>query len=309
MALLKRKYSPGCFLTLSVLSVLSVLTTILTLAGCSTARKSPIGFPGGPLLPSVYIAQKEPAITKSFSFSRFDQQSDIAIALAAGKLDAGFVDPATVKYLKEKNLLDGLSVLGKVEFTYGATAVLSDKYGGDFDSSIKGLRVAIDSPDCVLGQSFLAESERRGIDPKAYKIEYIPFSDMVTALEADKVDIIVARPAYAAIASGLGHRVIYRNYDVPADSCCPATLNQLALILLVRTSATETVAPLVRALLNEEETKARKDLRKAVHDETGIAPEVLEQFPLAVFSGADDKLLHLIQKQITEEENESNEKN
>jgi len=86
-------------------------------------------------------------------------------------------------------------------------------------------------------------------------------------------------------------------------------LNQLALILLVRTSATETVAPLVRALLNEEETKARKDLRKAVHDETGIAPEVLEQFPLAVFSGADDKLLHLIQKQITEEENESNEKN
>jgi len=291
------------------LSALLVLSTIATFTGCPSVRKSPIGFPGGPLLPSLYVAQKESSVIKSFSFSQFDQQSDIAIALAAGKLDAGFVDPATIKYLKEKNLLDGLTILGKVEFTYGATAVLSKKFSGDFDSSVQGLRVAIDSPDCVLGQSFLAESERRGIDTKAYTIEYIPFSDMVTALEADKVDIIVARPSYAAIATGLGHRVIYRNYDVPADSCCPATLNQLALILLVRTSAVDTVAPLVKALLNDEESTTRKDLRNAVHDETGIALDVLEQFPLAVFSGADDKLLHLIQKQITEEENEANEKN
>jgi len=291
----------------NALLIALALSATATLGGCRTGGESPIAIPGGPLLPSLYAARKDQSVAREFSFPQFDKDSDIALALAAGKVDAGFVDPATVKYLAEKGLLDGLSVLGKVEFTYGATAVLGRTLKGDFDAAVRGLRVAIDSPDCVLGRAFLDESAARGIDPASYAIAYIPFNEMVAALEADQVDIIVTRPSYAAIATGLGHRVIYRNYDVPADSCCPATLNQLALILLARKSAKETVAPLVAALLVAEDTTNRKDLRKAVSDETGIPTATLEQFPLAVFSQSDDALLSLILMHATDEENESHE--
>ena len=105
----------------------------------------------------------------------------------------------------------------------------------------------------------------------------------------------------AAIAEGLGHRAIYKNYEVVAgDAYCPVTLDQLALVLLAHKKSHIRVQNFVRLLLKVEDSTTRADLRKTIATVTHIPEETLDKFPLAAFSGADQQLFHLIRNAALE---------
>ena len=275
---------------------------ILFLISCTHATRVKIGHSGGPLLPALYSAYDTKEWKTEFESVKFETSSDIGYALLSGKLDAGFVDPATLLFMQKQPQFNDLEVVGKISFQYGSTAVVSKKLDSHFDKSLEGKRFAVNSENCVLFDAFKKDALNRGIDTSTFKVTVMPFHTMVAALDAGIVDVIISRPAYAAVAAGLGHRAIYKNYDVVAgDTCCPITLDQLALVLLANKASHVKVESLVKLLLKTEDSTTRADLRKSITTVTHIPDETLDKFPLAAFSEADQRLFHLIRNAGLEE--------
>lgn len=281
---------------------------LILLTGCQKDNKVKVGHTGGPLLPTLYSAYNTKEWKNGFESLKFGSSGDVGYALLSGEIDAGFVDPATVVYLQKNPGFQNLEAVGKVSFQYGSTVVVSKKLNSHFDKTLEGKRFAVNSENCVLYQTFKRDAESRGIDSSKFKTVITPFHMMVAALESDRVDVIVSRPAYAAVAAGLGHRAIYKNYDVVAgDSCCPVTLEQLALVLLANKKSHDKVQNLVKLLLKTEDSVSRDNLRKSITDTTNIPEETLSKFPLAQFLEADQKLLHIIKNASLEEDEDKSE--
>jgi hypothetical protein len=72
-----------------------------------------------------------------------------------------------------------------------------------------------------------------------------------------------------------GHSILYQNWEVkPGDECCPAIIDQAALVLLARRDRLEAVKPFVEALATVEEKLSPDELRRAVADKTVIPFEI-----------------------------------
>jgi hypothetical protein len=144
-----------------------------------------------------------------------------------------------------------------------------------------------------LLEEFGKDARRLGADISGVKFEYVPFEAMLPALEAKKVDAAIIKGSYAVVALQEGHAILYQNWEVePGDECCPAVIDQAALVLLARRDKLEAVKPFVQALVSAQELPPDR-LRRAVADNTVIPFEILEGQPAPEFSPADDELVEI----------------
>ena len=262
---------------------------VLASAACGeNEARVKIGHGGGYLSAALYAAQDGFAA----DVQEFRSSSDIAYSLLAGVLDAGFVEADKLAALAALDGFDKLAVAGKVTYPYGATFILRKGLNLRLQE-LGGITVAASAPGCVLVEEFAEDAARFNADISEVKFEYIPFEAMIPALEAGAVDAAVIKGSYSVIALQKEHSILYQNWEVePGDECCPAVIDQAALILLARRNKLNAVGPFVEAL--ESTRKLSPDrLRRAVADNTVIPFETLQGQPVPEFSRADDELVKI----------------
>jgi ABC-type nitrate/sulfonate/bicarbonate transport system substrate-binding protein len=264
----------------------------LILASCGTNDPQDntlkIGHGGGYLSAAVYAAKEGLAL----DIQQFRSTSDIAYALFSGALDTGFVEAEKLAGLTALEGFNRLAVVGKVTYPYGATLVL--RKGLDLRlPELTGLTVAASAPKCVLLGEFAKDARRLGADISGIKYEYMPFDAMLPAMEAGEADAIIIKGSYSVVALQGGHSILYQNWDVePGDECCPAVIDQAALVLLARRDKLEEVKPFIDALLSAQKLPPDQ-LRRAVADNTVIPFNILKGQPVPEFSVADDELVKI----------------
>jgi len=260
---------------------------ILAAAACGENNgRIKIGHGGGYLSAALYAAGGDFAADVQV----FRSSSDIAYALLSGRLDAGFVEAEKLAAFAALDGFDGLTVVGKVTYPYGATLVL--RKGLDLRlHDLGGITLAASAPCCFLVEEFGEDAERLDADISGLKYEYIPFDAMIPALEAGAVDAALIKGSYSVAALEKGHSILYQNWDMePGDDCCPAIIDQAALVFLARRNKLNAVNPFAEALVSAQKLSPDR-LRRAVADNTVIPYEILKGQPVPEFSRADDGLV------------------
>jgi len=256
-----------------------------------------VGHGGGYLSASLYAAQKE--LGKQIDIRQFNSLSDVAYSLLLGALDAGFVGVDKLAAFAELEGFEQLTVVGKVTYPYGATLVLRKGLNLRLQE-LNGLTVAVSSPHCVLLEEFIKDATRLKANVSNIKYEYMPFDAMVPALTAKTVDAAIIRGTYAVIALQEGHSILYQNWEMkPGDECCPAIVEQAALVLLARRDKLDAVKPLIDALLASQKLSPDQ-LRTSVAENTVIPFKVLQGQPVPEFSVANDELVEIFVKAAKE---------
>ncbi len=268
-----------------------LLTTLLALSGCQNrtplqgtapqAKLPRVGFNPNPLLGPLYAAQ---AKDKAWALTKFGTGGDIGYALISGDVDAGFVETEKALQLIKAPGGEKLKVAGAIQFPYGATLVVRKDLKVHL-SDLTGKRIAALEADCILNHQFNKDAKRHGLDYKTLKFSYMPFADMLPALEAKAVDAALVKGAQAVLAELQGHKVIYQNWDIKAgaDDCCPPSIAQTEYFLLVREEAVERVKPLITALVISSDLPPTQ-LRQAISAQLGYPAVALEPYPTATFA-------------------------
>ena len=283
---------------------LLLLATVLSisplLAACKERTLVPqlkqprVGYNPNPLLGPLYAAG---AKDKAWELTKFGTGGDIGYSLISGDVDAGFVE--TEKALKLIKAPGGekLKVVGAIQFPYGATLVVRKDLKVRL-SDLAGKRIAALEADCILNHQFNKDAKRHGLDPKSLKFSYMPFADMLPALEAKAIDGALVKGAHAVMAELQGHKIIYQNWDIKAgaDDCCPPAIAQTEYFLLVREQSAERVKPLIRALVAASDLPP-SEIRKAVSKQLGYPQAALEQYPTSSFSVVSEDQRKLLGEQ------------
>jgi len=268
-------------------ALLLLLSPVLITCGKKEHRALKIGHSGGYLSAALYAAQDS---LVNVDIQHFNSTSDIAYALLSGTLDAGFVETEKLTAFAELDGFDRLTVVGKVTYPYGATLILRKGLNVRLQE-LGGLTIAASAPNCVLLDTFSRDAKRLGADVSDVKYKYMVFHAMLPALESGDVDAAIIKGTYAVAALQAGHSILYQNWDVqPGDECCPAILDQAALVLLVRRDKLEAVKPFVNALVFAQRSSPDQ-LRQSVAQHSVIPFEMLRGQPVPEFSTADDELL------------------
>jgi len=267
-----------------------LLLTVLTACGArGTQNKLKVGYGGGYLSAALYAAQEN---FDGADIQRFNSLSDAGYSLLSGALDVGFVDADKLAALAELDGFERLTVVGKVTYPYGATLVLRKGLNIRLNE-LGGLTIAASAPNCILLDEFIADAQRLGADISGIKYKYIAFDAMIPALEAGAVDAAIIKGSYAVVALQEGHSILYQNWDmVPGDECCPAVIDQAALVLLAQRDKLDAVQPFIDALLSAQELSP-DELRRAVANNTVIPFEILQGQPVPEFSLAGDELVEI----------------
>ena len=271
-----------------------LLTAILLLAGCRSeptpavfSQPLSIGHPGSPLLAPLYAAQARRAPEAGWELAAFGSGGDIGYALLAGEISAGFVETNKALQLLKIPGGDKLLIAGAINFPYVATLVLRNDLKLRL-SELTGRNVAALEPDCAINHQFQHDAKRHGLDPSTLQFSYMPYAEMLPALEAKKVDAILVKGAYGVLAELTGHKILYQNWEVAAgDDCCPATLAQTEFLLVARASELDRLTPVIKTLTAADALPA-KELRAAVGSRLGYPPAALERFPVASFALIDE---------------------
>jgi ABC-type nitrate/sulfonate/bicarbonate transport system substrate-binding protein len=251
-----------------------------------------VGYSKNPLLGPLYAAQEQAAANKPapWQLKHFGSGGDIGYSLISGEIDAGFIE--TEKALKLIKAPGGekLKVAGAVEFPYGATLVVRKDLKLRL-SELGGKHLAALEADCIINHQFNKDAKRHGLDPKSLKYSYMPFAEMLPALEAKAIDGALVKGAYGVLAELAGHKILYQNWEIKAgsDDCCPPSIAQTELFLVVREQAAEKVKPLITALVAANSLPAA-DIRKAVSKNLGYPTAALEQYPVSTFTIVSDEL-------------------
>jgi len=254
----------------------------------NTQNKLRIGHSGGYLSAALYAAQD--GLSTSADIQQFHSTSDIAYALILDRLDAGFVEAEKLDAFAELDGFDQLAIVGKVTYPYGATLVLRKGLNVRLQE-LDGLTVAVSAPECALLDKFTEDAKRLGANISNVKYEYMVFHAMLPALESGAVDAAIIKGSYSVAALQAGHSILYQNWEVePGDECCPAILNQAALVLIARRDKLNAVKQLVDALVFAQKSSPDQ-LRHAVAEHTVVPFETLRGQPVPEFSPADDELL------------------
>ncbi len=282
-----------------------LLLTFLLIAGCqdrAPSQQSPapkvsvprIGYNPNPLLGPLYAAQSN---GRSWELTKFGTGGDVGYSLISGDIDAGFVE--TEKALKLIKAPGGekLKVAGAIQFPYGATLVVRKDLKVRL-SDLTGKKIAALEADCILNHQFNTDARRHGLDSKTLKFSYMPFADMLPALEAKVIDGALVKGAHAVLAELQGHKIIYQNWDIKAgaDDCCPPSIAQTEYFLLVREQSVEKVKPLITALVKASELPPTQ-LRQAISSQLGYPVAALEQYPTASFAIVSPEQIKLLGEQ------------
>jgi ABC-type nitrate/sulfonate/bicarbonate transport system substrate-binding protein len=272
--------------TAAVFAPIFAIFLILTACG-KRDNALKVGHSGGNLFAALYVAQD--SLEAQADIHKFNSSSDIAYSLLSGTLDVGFVEADKLAFLANLPGFDKLTVVGKVTYPYGATLIL--RKGLDVRlQELDGLTIAVSAPKCVLLDEFKNDAQRFGADISNVKFEYMPFNTMLPALAAG-TDAAIIKGTYAVSALHEGHTILYQNWEVePGDECCPAIIDQAALVLLARRDKLDAAQAFAAKLLKAQEFSP-DELRRAVANHTAIPFEVLQGQPVPEFSLADDKLL------------------
>jgi ABC-type nitrate/sulfonate/bicarbonate transport system substrate-binding protein len=253
-----------------------------------------IGYNPNPLLGTLYAAQLK---EKSWELTKFGSGGDIGYSMISGEIDAGFVE--TEKALKLLKAPGGekLKVAGAIQFPYGATLVVRKDLKMRL-SDLTGKKIAALEADCILNHQFNKDAKRHDLDPKSLKFSYMPFADMLPALEAKAIDGALVKGAHAVLAELQGHKIIYQNWDVKAgaDDCCPPSIAQTEYFLLVREQSVDKLRPLVQALVTASELPPTQ-LRQAISSQLGYPVAALEQYPTASFAVVSPEQIKLLGEQ------------
>jgi ABC-type nitrate/sulfonate/bicarbonate transport system substrate-binding protein len=284
-----------------ILILVTILSLGLFLAGCQERSPSQdsfhqvklprVGYSPNPLLGTLYAAQ---AHEKSWELTRFATSGDIGYSLIAGEIDAGFVE--TEKALKLIKAPGGekLKVAGAIQFPYGATLVVRKDLKVRL-SDMAGKKIAALEADCILNHQFSKDASRHGLDPKSLHFTYMPFADMLPALEARTIDGALVKGAQAVLAELQGHKIIYQNWDIKAgaDDCCPPSIAQTEYFLMIREQSADRIKPLIAALTAASDLPPSQ-LRQAISAQLGYPQAALEQYPAASFSVVSEEQRKLL---------------
>jgi ABC-type nitrate/sulfonate/bicarbonate transport system substrate-binding protein len=278
-----------------------LLTTVLIATGCQDrapsqgtapqAKKPRVGYNPNPLLGPLYTAQ---AKDKAWELIKFGTGGDIGYALISGDVDAGFVETEKALQLIKAPGGEKLKIAGAIQFPYGATLVIRKDLKVRLDD-LAGKRIAALEADCILNHQFNKDAKRHGLDPKTLKFSYMPFADMLPALESKSIDGALVKGAHAVLAELQGHKIIYQNWDIKAgaDDCCPPSIAQTEYFLLVREEAVERVKPLITALVTASDLPPTQ-LRQAIGTQLGYPAAALEQYPTATFAVVSPEQVKLL---------------
>lgn len=250
-----------------------------------------VGISPNPLLGPLYAAQGKDT---AWSTQRFNTGGDIGYALLAGEIDAGFVETHKALKLLKAPGGENLKIAGSIQFPYGATVVVRNGLKLRLPE-LAGLRLAALDEHCAVKEQFERDAAKNGLDPKKLRYRYMPFSDMLPALEAKSIDAIVIKGAYAVLAERAGHTILYQKWDMAADGddCCPPAIAQTEYFLVVRGQSAEKVKPLLAVL------KATADLppsaiRAATTRQLAYPADALEQYPTPAFALLNDEQVKLL---------------
>ncbi len=266
-----------------------LLLLLLVLITCEKKKRNAlrVGHSGGYLSAALYAAQDS---LVNVDIQHFNSTSDIAYTLLLGALDAGFVEAEKLAAFAELDGFDQLTVVGKVTYPYGATLILRKGLNVRLQE-LGGLTIAVSEPTCVLLDTFSSDAKRLGADISNVKYKYMVFHAMLPALESGDVDAAIIKGTYAVAALQAGHSILYQNWEVqPGDECCPAILDQAALVLLSRREKLEAVKPFINALVFAQKSPPDQ-LRQSVAEHSVIPFEMLRGQPVPEFSLESDKLL------------------
>jgi hypothetical protein len=238
-------------------------------------------------LAPLYAAHVRRNRSTAWELSGFGSGGDVGYALLAGEVAAGFVETEKALKLLQAPGGDQLQIAGAIRFPYGATLVLRKDLKLRL-SELTGRHLAALEPDCAINHQFQQDASRHGLDPRTLRYSYMPFAQMLPALEAKAVDGVVVKGAYGVLAEQAGHKILYQNWKVAAsDDCCPAILAQTEFFLVVRQQALDRLTPVIKELSAADDLPA-SDLRAAVSNRLGYPATALERFPVASFVLLDD---------------------
>lgn len=284
-----------------ILIMLTFLYVSLLLTGCKDcctskdavpkAKQPRIGYSPNPLLAPLYAAQSK---EKAWELTRFATSGDIGYSLISGEIDAGFVETEKALQLIKAPGGEKLKVAGAIQFPYGATLVVRKDLKVRL-SDLTGRKIAALEADCILNHQFNKDATRHGLDTKSLKYNYMPFADMLPALEAKAIDGALVKGAHAVLAELQGHKIIYQNWDIKAgaDDCCPPSIAQTEYFLLLREQSVERVKPLIKALTVASELPPSQ-LRQAITAQLGYPAAALEQYPTASFAVVSPEQIKLL---------------
>ena len=278
-----------------------LLATLFVVLGCQDRTSSQgvapqaklprVGYNPNPLLGPLYAAQ---AKEKAWELTKFGTGGDTGYALISGDVAAGFVETEKALQLIKAPGGEKLKIAGAIQFPYGATLVVRKDLKVRL-SDLAGKKIAALEADCILNHQFNKDAKRHGLDTKALKFSYMPFADMLPALESKAIDGALVKGAHAVLAELQGHKVIYQNWDIKAgaDDCCPPSVAQTEYFLLVREQAVERVKPLISALVAASELPPT-EIRKAISSQLGYPQSALEQYPTASFAVVSQDQIKLL---------------
>lgn len=282
------------FLAMIFLAGCSERETSATKVSGSSAVKTKslrIGYSASPLLGPLYATG---STGRQWERVRFGSGGDIGYSLIAGEISAGFVETEKALQLLKAPGGEKLKVAGAIQFPYGATLVVRKDLKLRL-SDLAGRHLAALEPDCIINHQFTKDAKRHGLDPKKIRYSYMPFEQMLPALESKAIDGALVKGAYAVLAELQGHKVIYQNWDIKAgaDECCPPSIAQTEYLLVVRESESDALKPLVKALVAASDLPPA-DIREAVGKQLGYPKEALEQFPTATFAAVSEEQRKLL---------------
>jgi len=280
----------------------SAFIVFLTACGGTAPNTIVVGHTGSPLLAVLYASELESVQDgKKVELRKFNSSADIAYALLTKKIDAGFLKPSTLYRITEAAGYTELDIVGSISFPYGASLVTQKKLDLRLQD-LNGRTIALSSPLCDLYLQFKEDASRLGVDISGMKPVYLPFEEMIPALEAGKIDTALFKGSYAVVAEHLGHPVLYQNWDMVAgDECCPPIIAQLEFILMAHQNSQEKNQALHERLISAGKNEA-PFLRQRTSEATGVPIHILESFPLAEYATADTFLIELFMKHNHEEQ-------
>lgn len=277
--------------------ILVLLLLSLIISGCSSGAEKVavpakttfrVGYADSPLLGILYAAEKRRSPAGSWESRSMASSGDVGYALASGKLEAGFVETAKAVRLLKSVAGKDLKLAGALSYPYGAVLVMRKGLNIHLDE-LPGKTLAAEDADCKLFHQFKRDVQRQGIDPARITFRYIPFADMLPALEAGAVDGVVTKGAYAVLAEARGHDILYQNWELKpgGDECCPVSLAQIEYFLVVRNDAVQRLKPLIDDL-ESATSRPPAEIRRVLAERLNLDPARLGRFPVASFEGVSD---------------------
>ncbi|HSW38052.1 MAG TPA: hypothetical protein VLL97_01005, partial [Acidobacteriota bacterium] len=209
---------------------------------------------------------------------------------------AGFVETSKAGNLLKARGADKLKVAGALMFPYGGTLVVRKDMNIRLHE-LSGRRIAARKPDCSIIVQFKKDAARYAADLRDAKFVYMPFAEMLPALEAKKVDGALVKASYALLAELEGHKILYQNWDIQAgDECCPAVLAKSEFLLIVRDDKAYVLRPLIEEL-EKANALAASTVRQIIAKRLNYSEAALIRFPVATFTVPQDELIKILGKE------------